>query len=68
MLASEIKVGGKYKAKVSNRIVTVRVDAVRERKHGLRWVKVYDVTNLTTGRTTTFRSGAKFRSVAVDNG
>ena len=61
MLGSEIRIGGRYKAKVSNRIVTVRVDAIRERNYGKRWVRVYDVTNLDTGRTTTFRSGAKFR-------
>ena len=68
---SEIKVGGHYLAKVSGRVVTVRVDTVREvpnyRNGGNRAVytsdkTVYDVTNLVTGRKTTFRSAAKFRS------
>lgn len=62
MKKSEIKVGGLYKAKVSNRLTTVRVDAIRE--WGAPSVGTgtrYDVTNLTTGRKTTFRSAAKFR-------
>src|SRR5688500_5348354 len=72
MKQSEIHVGRVYKAKVSNKIVDVRVDAIEEvtksvsaprgihRQH--RTVKVYHVTNLNTGRTTTFKSAAKFRS------
>ena len=61
---SEIKVGGHYTAKVSNKIVTVRVDSIRERDGYKKMETVYNVTNLTTGRTTTFRSAAKFRSEA----
>ncbi len=66
MKASEIKVGGLYEAKISDRVVTVRVDAIRKRGTASRVgreVTVYDVTNLTTGRKTTFRSAAKFRGV-----
>lgn len=64
MKKSEIKVGGHYTAKVSNKIVTVRVDSIRERDGYKKMETVYNVTNLTTGRTTTFRSAAKFRSEA----
>ncbi len=62
MKKAEIKVGGHYIAKVSGRIVTVRVDAIRECGGYDHNRPVYDVTNLTTGRKTTFRSAAKFRS------
>lgn len=72
MKQNEIKVGGIYIAKVSNKLTRVRVDEIRTynptfgkyayttslfKKEQLR----YDVTNLTTGRKTTFRSAAKFR-------
>lgn len=67
MKKNEIQVGGLYTAKVANKVTTVRVDAIREMR-GLgmgnpcntRW----DVTNMVTGRKTTFRSAAKFRGVA----
>mgnify|MGYP001565539158 CR=1 FL=1 len=60
----QIRVGGLYTAKVSGRHTTVRVDRIRPvvgitRGHGSTH---YDVTNLSTGRKTTFRSAAKFRS------
>jgi DNA helicase-2/ATP-dependent DNA helicase PcrA len=58
---NEIKVGGLYKAKVNGKVVTVRVDSIRERDGFKRVETVYGVTNLSTGRTTTFRSAAKFR-------
>ena len=78
MKKSEIKVGGIYIAKVSGKLTTVRVDAIRE-VEGFNtgesyWTKktnattLYDVTNLRTGRTTTFRSAAKFRSQAIPKG
>lgn len=67
MKAAEIKVGERYLAKVNGRVVTVRVDAVRERYISTRTQTVYDVTNLTTGRKTTFRSAAKFRASAAPN-
>lgn len=70
MLKAQIKVGGFYKAKVSDKIVTVRVDSITERE-GTKLAKattVYGVTNMTTGRTTVFRSAAKFRGEAADPG
>lgn len=54
MKKNEIRVGGHYVAKVNDRLVTVRVDAITEAGR-------YDVTNLSTGRTTYFRSAMKFR-------
>jgi len=79
MKKNEIQVGGTYTAKVSGKLTTVRVDAVREIS-GYRGSSfpygiggraspdrtVYDVTNLATGRRTTFRSAMKFRR-AVDS-
>lgn len=72
MLKNEIIVGGEYTARISGNIVIVRVDAIREastakveKYSGLRTIvfkTVFDVTNLRTGRQTTFRSAAKFRS------
>lgn len=59
MRKAEIKVGGHYIAKVSNRIVTVRVDEIVT--HALTGATNYKVTNLSTNRQTTFKSAAKFR-------
>lgn len=68
MKKSEIQVGRNYQAKVSGKATTVRVDEVREIE-GRRGTlgrptspskTLYDVTNLTTGRKTTFRSAQKF--------
>jgi hypothetical protein len=67
--ASEIVVGGLYRAKVSGSVVTVRVDAVRETSDWKgRSKTLYDVTNLSTGRKTTFRSASRFRSRASEGG
>ena len=65
MKKSEIKVGGHYVAKVSDKLVTVRVDAIRKAEYPTSGSARYDVTNLSTGRKTTFRSAMKFRSVAA---
>lgn len=62
MKKSEIRVGGVYLAKVSDKITRVRVDQIRECGGFDKSRQMYDVTNLTTGRKTTFRSAAKFRS------
>ena len=74
MKKNEIKVGGHYRAKVNGNLVTVRVDAIRDipgrvRSYGLginaragNGSTIYDVTNLSTGRKTTFRSATKFRN------
>jgi hypothetical protein len=62
MKKSEIKVGCEYITKVSNKLTTVRVDKIGKvqgndyHQGGTH----YDVTNLTTGRKTTFQSAAKF--------
>lgn len=65
MKKAEISVGGHYLARVSGTITTVRVDDIRERyDHRDQVCTVYDVTNLKTGRKTTFRSAAKFRGPA----
>ena len=75
MKKSEIVVGGVYSAKISGRVVPVRVDAIREitgyrgntiRPNGYGGLSkmIYDVTNLVTKRTTTFRSAARFRKPA----
>lgn len=70
MKASEIQVGGLYVAKVSGKLATVRVDAIRDYVQAIwsgghitgdRVTKRYEVTNLNTNRRTTFRSAAKFR-------
>jgi DNA helicase II / ATP-dependent DNA helicase PcrA len=72
MKASEIKVGALYRAKVNGKLTTVRVDRVEARGTkgqvgGIRsrTVTLYHVTNVATGRTTTFRSAAKFREVGI---
>lgn len=63
MKKADIKVGGLYAAKVSNKLVTVRVESITERdgngivKDGTN----YRCTNLNTGRTVVFHSAAKFR-------
>ncbi len=76
MKKAEISVGRLYQAKVSGKLVTVRVDAIREvggRRTDPTFTSpgrvypsttVYDVTDLSTGRKTTFRSAAKFRREA----
>lgn len=75
MKKNEIRVGGHYTAKVAGKLTTVRVDAIRElcgfggvnsvyqtlTGRRVRETTMYDVTNLRTGRRTTFRSAAKFR-------
>lgn len=65
MKASEITRGGVYIARVSGQVVPVRVEAIREATiagwdYKDRLQTVYDVTNLTTGRKTTFRSAQRF--------
>lgn len=58
MKAAEIDLAGVYVAKVSNKLTEVRVDVIEPTYDGKTR---YHVTNLKTGRTTTFRSAAKFR-------
>lgn len=64
MKASEITVGSKYTAKVSGKLTTVRVDRIESTTRFGKAATAYHVTNLTTGRRTTFRSASKFRACA----
>lgn len=63
MKKKDIVEGGHYTAKVSGKLTTVRVDKIRDRfdSYSDRSQTVYDVTNLSTGRATTFRSAQRFR-------
>jgi hypothetical protein len=67
MKKHEIEVGGRYRARVNNRVVTVQVEAIREDGLSFRVGRStgravrYDVRNIETGRRTTFRSAARFR-------
>ena len=62
MKAKQIQEGGKYRAKVNGKLVIVRVNEIYTITTGAITVTRYRVTNLATGRKTTFRSAAKFRS------
>lgn len=71
MKAKDIKVGGFYRAKVNNRLVTVRVDEITDGTRSTRMGKVqdsktYKVTNMDTGKRTVFRSAMKFRMEVPD--
>ena len=71
MKISEVEVGGRYAAKVSGNLTTVRVLAIREvppawHLPGGRWRTSIDVVNERTGRKTTFRSAARLRRPAAD--
>lgn len=56
MKQNEIKIGEMYVAKVNGNLTKVRVN-------GRVYAKtIYDVTNIETGRSTTFRSPTKFRA------
>lgn len=71
MKKNEIKVGSLYVAKVGANITTVRVDAIREIRNVLGFGTAkdytrYDVTNVKTGRKTTFRSAMKFRKALAN--
>jgi hypothetical protein len=63
MKLTEIEIGGRYIAKVSGQLTTVRVLAIRETTswRGDRMQKRIDVVNERTGRRTTFASAAKLR-------
>ncbi len=56
MKKSEIEKGGIYIAKVSGKIVKVRVNEIRQ---GV--MTRYDCTNMATGRQITVRSAMRFR-------
>jgi hypothetical protein len=70
MKKSEIKIGGVYVAKVSNKLTRVRVDRIVEYTSAgpyNGWASKdrtktrYHVTNLTTNRALVFHSATKFR-------
>jgi hypothetical protein len=73
MKAKDIHISGRYIAKVSGKLTTVKVIDIRnvtKTAHftdGARDATVYDVVNEATGRRTTFRSATKFRGVARTN-
>lgn len=62
MKKADIRVGERYVARVSDILVYVRVDAIRESlNRSDKGRIVFDVTNLKTGRKLVFQSAAKFR-------
>ena len=62
MKAKEIEIGGTYLAKVSGRLVPVRVERAREVVQGRDRVRtVYDAVNQATGRRIVVRSPQRFR-------
>lgn len=62
MKAKEIEVGGTYLAKVSGRIVRVRVTGTREVAQGRTGYRTaWEVTSLATGRRITVHSPQRFR-------
>jgi hypothetical protein len=67
MKIADVQVGGRYVAKVSGVLTTVRVLAVRETS-GFNGASrsVIDVVNERTGRRTMFRSAARLRRPAGD--
>lgn len=73
MRQTNVTVGGCYEAKVSGRVVTVRVDRIEDWP-GHRYVgafkakggKRYHGTNLATGRPVAFKSARKFRRAVSD--
>ncbi len=72
MKIADVQVGGRYVAKVSGVLTTVRILAIREVPpawHGDRdgrWRTRIDVVNERTGRKTTFASAARLRRPAGD--
>ena len=63
MLKKEIRVGGHYRAKVSNKLTIVRVTSIDDCVFGRRKVTRYHCINIATGRKVFIKSAAKFREV-----
>jgi hypothetical protein len=59
MKKNEVQIGGVYNAKVSDKVVQVRIDA--ESHHG-----GWDATNLTTNKKVRIKSAQRLRAVAAD--
>lgn len=74
MKISEVEVNGRYVAKVSGVLTTVRVLGIREvppawhQPSSDRWRTRIDVVNERTGRKTTFSSAARLRRRATEAG
>ena len=68
MKASEIEIGGRYRARISGKIVIVEVLDKHEEWYGSLLARksrtAYRVKNLSTGRVVVFHSAQKFRSRA----
>lgn len=54
MTKNEIKVGGRYIAKVSNKLVTVRIDSENDRGG-------WNATNIVTNRSVRIKTAARLR-------
>ena len=61
MKKSEVKVGGVYTAKVTNKVVQVRIEA--ESRHG-----GWDATNLATGKKVRIHSPQRLRAAVGGDG
>ena len=61
MKKNEVQVGGVYTAKVSDKLVEVRIDG--ENRHG-----GWNATNLATGKKIHIKSPARLRGVAARRG
>ena len=66
MLQKDVRVGDHYVANVSGAKTVVRLDSVRDITFVSPVRKQWNVTNLRTGRRTSFRSTAKFQRRATD--
>jgi hypothetical protein len=61
MQKNEVKLGGVYTAKVTNKLVQVRIDA--ESRYG-----GWDATNMTTGKKVRIKSAQRLRAAVGDDG
>lgn len=71
MKLSEVQIGGRYTAKVSGRVVTVRVTQIKQVppvswSARSAWRTLIEAVNESTGRQITIRSPQRLRA-AVDN-
>jgi len=66
MLQKEVQVGSRYRAKISGRIVTVRITAKIERQHLRMTTTGWTAVNEQTGKTVVIKSAAKLRRAVTD--
>jgi hypothetical protein len=66
MKQKDIEIGGRYLAKVSGHLVTVRVTDMKEVPMwgGERWATIFHAVNEATGRRITIRSAQRLRPLA----